>query len=330
MTPQDSGDMIEAGAFSVEELREAVFEGRGRVARPLALALLSRKDYPDKVADLRTVLVDETEQPRLRALAASALGEVVTPASVRALERGLQSRENVTLRAVTKALANVGGRKHVKRLEELAEAPGPLGTDARRALTVLTERLKLERPGAPTDLETMPVQATGKPTAIRTRAASAGDVAKVIRALPTRELARRGAVSFQCQGRQLLFAFDEASLDRGLDMLDRGGEVGIVAEPPGVEGVEWSPRYSVSVEPEGEGAFRIVVTTPAGRPVFTGRGRREGREATFELAAVDAPGALPVEIRGRFDGQKLKFDRARSGVRRRPSRTPSAEGRAER
>ena len=107
-------------------------------------------------------------------------------------------------------------------------------------------------------------------------------------------------------------------------------EVGIVAEPPGIEGVEWSARYRVSVEPQEQGAFRVEVTTQDGRLVFAGRGKRQDREATFELAAADVPGALPIEIRGRFDGQKLAFDQARSGVRRRPSQTPPAEGRAER
>ena len=131
----------------------------------------------------------------------------------------------------------------------------------------------------------------------------------------------------KCQGRQLVFVFDEASLGQGMDMFKRGGEVGIVAEPPGVEGVKWSPRYRVSVEPQDQGAFRIFVTTQDGRPVFVGHGTAEGGEATFELAAADVPGALPVEIRGRFDGQKLTIDQARSAVRRRPAGTPPPEGR---
>jgi hypothetical protein len=112
-------------------------------------------------------------------------------------------------------------------------------------------------------------------------------------------------------------------------MFSRGGEVGIVAEPPGVEGTVWSPRYRVSVEPQRQGAFRVVVTTHDGRPVLVGSGKREGRQATFELAAADVPGALPVEIRGRFDGAKVTVEQARSGVRRRASRTPSQEGRAQ-
>ncbi len=325
MGPEQTGDMIEAGAYSVDELREAVIEGRGRVARPLALALLTRKDYPQKVADLRRILTDEKEQPRLRALAASGLGEIATPASARALEHGLQSREPVTMRASAKALANVGSRKHAEMLQGLAQDPGPVGRDAQRALTVLSERLKLGGPPKRGDVRTLPVQATGKPTTIRIETPTAREVANAIKTLPSRKLARRAAVSMKCQGRQLVFVFDETALGQGLDMFKRGGEIGIVAEPPGVEGVKWSPRYLVAIEPHTAGAFRILVTTQDGRTLFFGRGATEGREAMFELAAADVPGALPVEIRGRFDGEKVTVDRARSALRRRASRNPTRE-----
>jgi HEAT repeat protein len=329
MGSQHSGDLIDAGAYSVDELREAVFAGRGRVGRSLALALLSRKKYPDKVSDLQKVLLDEAEQPRLRALAASALGQIDAPASVGALERGLETREPVTLRGVAKALANVGSRKHVEMLEALAREPGPVGTDAQRAVSVLTRRLKLAPPAERAEIMTIPVQTTADLAPIRVRAATAGEVANAIKTLPTRTLASRGAVAMDCQGHHLVFVFDEASLGQGIDMLERGGEVGIVARPPRIEATEWSARYLVSVEPHGQAKFRVIVTTLEGRPVLAGRGKRRDREATFELAAADVPGALPVEIHGRFDGQKLTFERARRGVQRQPSRTPPAAGRGE-
>jgi hypothetical protein len=191
-------------------------------------------------------------------------------------------------------------------------------------VNVLSERLKTAAPGR-AELRTLPVQATGKPTRIVVETPKAGEVANAVKSLPSRKLASRAAVAMTCQGRRLVFAFDEAALGRGLDMFKRGGEVGIVAEPPGIEAVEWSPRYRVAVEPQEGGAFRVFVTTHDGRPVFAGRGTTEGREATFELGAVDAPGALPVEIRGRFDGQKVTIDQARSGVRRKPSPPPTPD-----
>jgi HEAT repeats len=349
MTPEHTGDMIEAGAYSVDELREALFEGRGPVARPLALALLTRKDYREKGADLRRVLSDEKELPRLRALAASGLGEIATPASVRALEQGLQSQESVTMRASAKALANVGSRKHLEMLQGLAQDPGPVGRDAQRAVKVLSERLKLRpragRVGAgerglgndlPADgdargperggVPTLPLQATGKTTPIRIEAPDAREVTNAIKTQPSRKLARRAAVSMKCLGRQLVFVFDEEALGQGIGMFKRGGEIGIVAEPPGVEGMRWSLRYRIAVEPQSAGAWRLLVTTPDGRTMFFGRGATEGHEAMFELAAADVPGALPVEMRGRFDGKKVTFDQARSAVRRRASPDPTREG----
>jgi hypothetical protein len=167
--------------------------------------------------------------------------------------------------------------------------------------------------------EALPVTATGKPTPIRVTAARAGDAASATRTRPTGKLSRSGAVALECQGHKYVFAFDEAALDTGVDMARRGGEVGIVAQPPGIEGTEWTARYRVHVVPGRGGAFDVVVTTQDGRPVLVGSGTRGDDDATFALAAADAPGALPVEIRGRFDGQRLTFDVARSGVRRRPS-----------
>lgn len=326
MNPETSGDMIDAAAYSVEELREAVFEGRGRVARPLALALLARKQYPQKVADLQTVVTNEQEQPRLRALAASELGRIHAPDAVRALERALQTRDGVTVRAAAKALAQVGTDKHLRSLQKLATSPGAVGRDAQRALGVLSSRVgggRATRAAPPP--QTVPVQATGKPTAITIAPATAADIASAIKTLPAGKLARRGAVSFDCQGRKLVFVFDEPSLGKDVGMFGQRGEVGIVAEPPGVEGLTWSARYRVSVEPAAKGAFRVDVTTQDGRAVLTGTGRTDAGAATFELAAVDTPGALPVEIRGRFSRGKLTFEQARSGVRRRPKRVAAQD-----
>lgn len=326
MNQSHAGDMIDADGYSVEELREMVFEGQGRLDRTLALGLLSRKEYPDKVSDLRKVLANPAEQPRLRAAAASSLGQINTPAAVRALEGGLESGESLTIRAAARALANVGTRKHAEKLEELARDSGPLGRDAERALSVLRRRLKTNSPEFG-PIDTLSVEKRREATPIRTRAASASDAAKAIKSAPGRKLVRRGSISLDCQGRRLVFVFDEAAHGQGLEVGSRAEEVGIVAEPPGIEGVAWAARYSVSVEPDEEGGFRIFATTLDGRPVLAGRGRREEGRATFELGAVDVPGALPVDIRGSFDGEKVTFDQARSGARRRSSRTPVAERR---
>jgi HEAT repeats len=320
---EHTGDVIDAEAYSVDELREAVFEGRGRLSRPLALGLLPHKDYPYKLADLERILTSEGEVPRLRAMAASALGEMRDPAAVRVLERGLATEDGVTLRGVAKALAQVGTREHIKSLENLASRPGPLGQDAQRALSVLTERLRNGTSGDPPSLRTVPVERTSETVPIRIEEPTEKDVAEAHKVKPSGRLTRESALSLNCQGRQLLFLFDQDALGRGIELAKSRGEIGMVAEPRKIEGIGWESRYRVSIEPEAQGSFRVIVATASGRVVLAGTGQVKGQEATFHLAAAEMPGALPVDIRGRFDGHRLTLERADSAVRRRAAKVPS-------
>src|SRR5918995_7414890 len=142
MNSERSYDMIDADAYSVDELREATFEGRGQLSRPLALALLGRKSYPRKVQDLERLLTNEQEVPRLRAMSAQQLGEMGGPDATRVLERGLDTRQDVTLRSVALALGKTGSREHLSRLESLTQRPDPIGREAERALDILANRLQ--------------------------------------------------------------------------------------------------------------------------------------------------------------------------------------------
>jgi hypothetical protein len=317
----EANDLVHAGDYSVEELREAAFGGGGRVARPLALALLGRKQYPEKVRDLAKVLHDEKEVPRLRMMAAQALGEVGTPAAVRALERGLEAKNGVALRGVAHALARVGAKRHVAPLEALAKRPGPVGKAASRSLDVLATRVGTPRARTVAGAALRAERAQpGAP--IEVGGARAGEASAAAAAVRGRKLARAGATSFHCGDRHVMFLFGEDTLKQGVAALGKRGEVGVVTEARTVEATGWEQRYRVLVEPGARGAFDVLVTTEDGRPVLRGRGQVRGNEATYELAAVDAPGAVPLHLSGRFDGRRLKVEQARSGTRGRPAKTP--------
>jgi hypothetical protein len=317
--------MIDADAYSVEELREATFEGQGRLSRPLALALLGRKIYPQKVQDLERLLTNEQEMPRLRAMSAQFLGETGGPDATRALERGLGTRQGVALRAVALALGNTGSREHVPRLEALAQRADPVGPAARRALGILANRLQVAGTGRVPPESPVPSLGLGEgATGIDVGAPSEGDLTEAIRGVPSRQLTRESALSLRCQGRDLLFLFVEDSLQRGLGLFGSQAEVGVVVERRKVEGTGYEQKYRVVVEPRPNRAFDVVVTTHDGRPILRGQGQARGEEARYRLGAIDAPGALPVEINGRFDGQRLTIEEATSGVRRRPARNPSS------
>ena len=325
MNSEGSYDRIDADAYSVDELREAIFEGRGQLSRPLALALLERKTYPQKVQDLERLLTNEQEMPRLRAMSAQFLGEMGGSDATRVLERGLDTRQEVALRAVALALGKTGSREHLSRLESLAQRPDPVGRDARRALDILANRLQ----GAGTGRVTPggPRLSLGQgedATAIDVGVPSEGDLAEALRGIPSRRLSRESALSLRCQGRDLVFLFADEAVRRGVDLFVNQAEVGVVAERRKVEGTGWEERYRVVVEPRPNRVFNVVVTTHDARPVLRGDGQIRGQEAQFQLGSIDAPGALPIEMRGRFDGRRLTIEEARSSQRRRPTKTPSS------
>src|SRR5215207_7911065 len=119
-----------------------------------------------------------------------------------------------------------------------------------------------------------------------------------------------------------MFLFGEDALKQGVGALGKRGEVGVLTEARTVEAEGWEHRYRVLVDPAAGGAFNVLVTTEDGRPVLRGQGQVRGNEATYHVAAVESPGAVPLELQGRFDGRRLKIDQARSGRRARPAKSP--------
>ena len=324
MSQQEPGDVIEAATYSVDDLRKAVFEGGGGLARPLALGLLSRKEYAGKEADLLRILSNEAEVPRLRAMAATTLSELRTPTALEGLERGLRTPEVVTLRSVVKALGDVGTEKHLRQLQELGVRPDPVGREAQRAASVLMGRLKAG--GVTQPMRSVPIERSATTTDIRIARPAENQLDAALKGVPSRRLAKRGSISLECQGRQLIFAFDEDALAKGIGLLRDRGEIGIVTERQQVEGTGWEPRYRVSIEPGTPDGFKVSIASYGGRLLFSGAGQVEGAQATFHLEAADTPGAVPVDVRGRFDGQQLTFERALSNVRRRPPKQPTRIG----
>jgi hypothetical protein len=325
MNTEPSHDMIDADAYSVDELRETTFEGMGRLSRPLALALLGRKSYPEKVQDLERLLTNEQEMPRLRAMSAQQLGEMGGPDATRVLERGLDTRQDVTLRSVALALGKTGSREHLSRLESLSQRPGPVGKTARRAVDILANRLQGAVTGGATSRSPrLSLGPSDDATDIEVGAPSEEDLAEALRGIPSRRLSRESALSLRCQGRDLVFLFADDAVRRGVDLFVNQAEVGVVAERRKVEGTGWEERYRVVVEPRPNRVFNVVVTTHDARPFLRGDGQIRGQEAQFQLGSIDAPGALPIEMRGRFDGRRLTIEEARSSQRRRPTKTPSS------
>jgi hypothetical protein len=321
-------DIMDSERFSVEELRATIFEEEGSLSRPLALSLLGRKTYPKKVDDLRRLLVNEEEVPRLRNMAAQLLGQVDSPDATRILEQGLGVTDDLALRGVIEALAKSRSEEARSSLEELSRRGGSVGEAAKGVARLLGYRL-----GTP-ESDIVPLEALrllrvdpAEAVPIELEAAPSEDAGvaleHVLRMAPALKLTTQGATIIRCEGRSLLYLFDEDLAAAGPARLGRTkAEIGVIAGPKEREGYGWEVKYDVLAAPREDGEIAIVLTTSRGRPIFAGTGRLIQERVEFEIRSIEGVGALPVEVRGTYDGRTLAFIEARSGTRRQSSPTP--------
>ena len=320
-------DMLDAAAYSVAELKAMLFKGKGPLTRPLALALLGRKAYPQKVRDLERLLMDEDEMPRLRAMAGQLLGQSGKPAAARALERGLAVKDELALRGVLQGLELAGGKTVPKSLRHLSRRNGLVGRLAARTAALLSHRLGLQgatsaSPRAAT-LRVDPKRAT----AIVMQPVRGRRVTEALRKLaggaPALRLSGAGAMTLNCVDHSYLFLFQEDVLQGSLDRLTtRKALAAVVAEREELEGEHWAVRYQLLTEPLSPGAIRLRLITGRGTPVFTGIAKVKGERATFTLRALDRPGGVAIDIRGWYEAGRLGIDHARFDTKRQRALKP--------
>ncbi len=321
MTSRFTGDSMDPDRYTVEELREAALRGKGELSRPLALSLLGRKDYRQKTRDMSRLLMKEGETPRLRAMAATILGQSATPAAKRALQRGLEIEDDVALRGVIEGLSMAGGESEREALRVLSRRRGAIGTAVRAAGQLLEHRHGLRGSNVRVPEKQLRVSAR-LATEITVRSASVKRAGEAIAAVSQKAAALRlsaqGALTLKCLGKTLMFV-PTTELAGGAERITRSkAEAGVVLARQELEGKGWEVQHHVLTEPERSGGARIVVTSPRGRVLYTGTAsvRKDG-SADFKLGAVDTPGVAAVDIRGTFRDGRVRIDRAKSDPRRR-------------
>ena len=323
-------DVLDGDAYSVDQLRRAVFDEVEPPSRPLALALLGRKDYPEKTADMKRLLLDKKEVSRLRGMAAQILGQMGTSEAVGVLRRAINVDDEVALRGVITGLQTAGNEEAQAALGTLARRRGTVGTAARRSRAVLEHRhgargVELELPDE------------GSLLRVNTRTATPIDVAPARgkqlteaveaarRAVPALALASEGAVSLRC-GDNTFVLVPEAQFAQGrADPATSGkAQVGVVVRRLERERKGWGLAYHVLTRRRADGRIEVFVTSGTGRLVLAGTARTRQSTVDFRLRAVARPGAFAVDLAGAYEEGKLTFSRARSSVRRMLSSTPKA------
>ena len=317
--------------YSLEHLRAAALRGEGELARPLALALLSRVDYAQKVRDMTRVLMNDAENPRLRGMAATVLSQVGTRAAVNALERALTIDDDVALRSVLQGLSLTGTEASRQAVQGLSRRRGVVGTAVRNAGVLLRHRLGASGAAVARPERTLRVSPTiAVPITVRaaTRTRAVQAVEQVMSDVPSLRLSAANAVAVRCLDRDLLFVFAADVVERGLARLVAAkAEAGVVLLRRVLEGSGWEVKHHVLTTPERDGTLRITVTSTRGRALYSGMATITGERATFVLRAVDTRGVAAIDLRGAFERGRLSFTEALTdpGIRRR-ARTPSALG----
>jgi hypothetical protein len=323
-------DVFEADAYSVAELRRAVFEGVEPPARPLALALLGRKDYPEKTTDMKRLLLDEKEVPRFRSMAAQILGELGTTEAVGVLRQATTVDDELVLRGVITGLQTAGNEEARAALGTLARRRGTVGTAARRSRAVLEHRqgaggVELELPAESSLLRVSARTATTIDTA-PARGKQLGEAVETARrSVPALALASEGAVSLRCGDNTFMLVLEEQlAQGRAEPAKSAKAQVGVVVRRRELERKGWDLAYHVLTRPRADGRIDVFVTDGSGRIALAGTARPRQTRVEFSLRAVARPGAFAVDLVGVYEAGKLTFSRARSSVRRRPSMTPKA------
>lgn len=326
----DSADAISARPYTVERLRRIVFGGAGdeRLSRDVALGLLGRKDYPEKVADFERLLADEGEAPRLRTAAAVELGRVGSDEALEALARHADVKHDLVARGVLNGLRHISSPRALEVAARRTERPqgetrSPLARSERWTAALLAFRhgapdfdLSLPKryrfaqvdPARAQEIGVAPPRPDALSRALRDLTVNALGV----------ELSPERAVEMRCGERELMLLFNRELVEReGLRLFERKAVVGVVAVRHTVEGDNYSTKYGVLAQPSKGKELRILVTTTKGVVVLAGSGRLSGDQIKFKVKAVDRPGVVAMEVEGAYTAEGVRLTRALSELKRR-------------
>lgn len=321
--------------FSVDVLRAAAFEGGNPELSPaLALQLLALKDYPQREADLRQVLITETTAPKLRVTAALALGRLGTDGARAALLDALSTTDPQVLRGVVSALADIGGQAVIERLRQLAPDPSDARTRmamAEAAYGVNASGFDLPSPDALTLLE------------------MSGGALREIKPSPVPEDVAKGVWSYwheegmiisadtenalrlDCLGHELILFLDRRlRTARPGELTQQRWRAGVVIvheahqDETGEEEDEdegWSHEYTVLTQPGSDESIDILVTSSIG-VAYAGRGSLRNGQVEFSLRAVDQPGARASRIEGSYERGRIRLTRVNVATQAQPRLRP--------
>jgi HEAT repeats len=296
--------------------------GRAEIGKVDAIKELARRRSSGRTEVLTRVATDAAEPDDVRTAAVVELGHQDSPAARDALTAAVRSGDPAVARRAAEALGRVGDASALEALES-AEVPEfarsllayRLGRDAHRIPRPAAAVLDLDA------ADSEPVDVRAPDTAELTRA-----LADLERDLPSFTRSTAGARVLTCDAVEYMVVLNGELRDReALGRLrERPGMPAVVVKLAGGLDRFYLHAYVLS-HPDG-GALELLVSRTTGDVTHVGSARIEGDRARFSLRAVATPLAVPVQLEGTLDAERMdltieralaqrEIDRARQGGR---------------
>lgn len=303
-----------------EELR-AILTGQSTASRRRdAIVGVAASEIEDREQLLRDVLTDVSESPPTRARAAGGLASIATPSALLTLVRAAPDAEPTMLTTAIQLLGRSGGATEHRILDDIAALAGrPVADYARTAAALIAYRHRLDAPGlADQQLGTLTL-ADGDRMPFEVSRPATSEAERCRRSLDAERLhwpvAPEHAVSLRCRTRTMILSMDPTFLTVGgvASLQRRKGLIAVVATRL-EDGDGYSASHFVLADPARGTQVLIRVCRPSGRLMLIGEGS-VADSIRFTLRAVERPGAVAVDLSGRFGPEGVVLGRAESSAR---------------
>jgi HEAT repeats len=304
--------------------------GRAEIGKVDAIKELARRRSSGRTEVLARVATEAEEPEEVRTAAVVELGHEDSRAARDALTAALRSGDPAVARRAAEALGRVGEESALEALES-AEVPGPARRSAQFARSLLAYRLgrdahRIPRPAADAELDleaadTEPVDVRAPDPTELTRA-----LTDLARDLPGFTRSTAGARVLTCDDVEYLVVLNGELRDREAlrRIQERPAMPAVVVKLAGGLDRFYLHAY-VLTHPTGS-ALELLVSRTTGDVTHVGSARIEGSRASFSLRAVATPLAVPVQLEGTLDTERMELtieralaqrniDRARQGGR---------------
>jgi hypothetical protein len=316
--------VIDSEQVTLEKLRNSILGRDNNLSPSKAMAAILKSNFPNKPRELERVLLDEEAPSNNRYMAAIYLSKISEPASLDILKSAGNIQNEKVLSGVATALGRVGDSSALELLNRFQERfHGLAASRSRFAAALISHRLGLRGNELPLPDEQDYLTVDNRSVQqLQILEANETDAELCLRSIADENIGIEFSKSSVYQGRlsnctwMILFNRDFSQEEAVKQLIRRKALLGVVVTQIGSEEEQkvYSIAYLLLTSPnENADAFNILLHRPKGELAFAGMAKLEDDSAQFSIRTVSRPGAIPIQIKGKFKGEKLEISEAISG-----------------